>query len=88
MNPRGRPVSSSQGNRIDSESVIQGAPDSRNPGKWQIFVLAVYTLSMCGVGGKDSELRKIHGPASGARIRLRHGFEKMFPLCFHVDVFV
>uniref|UniRef100_A0A669CZJ8 Uncharacterized protein n=1 Tax=Oreochromis niloticus TaxID=8128 RepID=A0A669CZJ8_ORENI len=46
LNPCGHPVSSSQGNRIDSKSVIQGAHVSRRLGKWQFIVLPIYTLNV------------------------------------------
>lgn len=44
LNPCGHPVSSSQGNRIDSKSAIRGGHVSRHPGKWQLIVFHIYTF--------------------------------------------
>jgi len=41
LNPCGHPVSTSQGNRIDSKSVIRGAHLSPHPGKWQLIVFSL-----------------------------------------------
>lgn len=64
LNPCGHPVSSSQGNRIDSKSVIRGAHDREHPGKWQLIVFCYLHFWMFGVDGRDFELCKIHEPVS------------------------
>ena len=73
LNPRGHPVSSSRGRRIDSKSVTRGAHDSEHPGKWQLIVFAIYT-NQCSVWVAETptELWKIHEPVSHTWISLRY----------------